>query len=31
MAGIPRRIGWRGEYGYKLLTDFRILRESRLG
>lgn len=29
MAGISRRIGWRGEFRYKLLTDIRVLHESR--
>jgi len=29
MAGIPRRIGWKGEHRYKVLTDLRVLHPER--
>lgn len=29
MAGIPRRIGWKGEHRYKVLTDIRVLHPER--
>lgn len=29
IAGIPRRIGWRGEHRYKMLTDLRVLHPER--